>query len=78
MTFEEPYNGCPDCHEYERERLQQQAEIERLRKFASRIWLAEDSPAWAHDAAAKVLGEPSLAHGASEAGDDRPASQAAG
>jgi len=45
------------------------AEIERLRKFASRIWLAEDSPAWAHDAAAKVLDEPSLAHGASEVSD---------
>jgi len=38
MTFEEPYNGCPDCHECERERLQQQAEIERLRTLLLSIY----------------------------------------
>jgi len=52
--------------------VRRDAEIERLRKFARRIWLADSSPAWAHDAAAKVLDEPSLAHGASEVDDECP------
>jgi hypothetical protein len=41
----------------------QQLEIERLRAFAYRVYLSEDSPAWSHDAAAKLLDLPSLAHG---------------
>jgi len=43
--------------------VQQRAEIERLRKFARRIYDHEYCPAWAHDAAAKVLAQPSLCHG---------------
>jgi hypothetical protein len=38
-------------------------EIEMLRAFARRVYRSESSPAWAHDAAAKVLDLPSLAHG---------------
>jgi hypothetical protein len=41
----------------------QQQEIERLRAFAKRVYRSEDSPAWAHDAVAKLLDLPGLCHG---------------
>ena len=34
-----------------------------MRMFIREIYRAEEIPAWAHDAAAKLLGMPSLAHG---------------
>ena len=44
-------------------------EINRLRAFAVACYQNERSPAWLHDAAAKVLDWPSLCHGeADEAG----------
>ena len=35
----------------------------KMLMFIREIYRAEDSPAWAHDAAAKLLGRSSLAHG---------------
>jgi hypothetical protein len=46
---------------------QQRQKIELLRAFAKRVYRSEDSPAWAHDAAAKLLDLPSLAHGCDDA-----------
>ena len=52
----------------QRERLidDMEEEIHALLEFARRVHAAEDSPAWAHDAAAKLLELPSLAHGEDE------------
>ena len=52
-----------DRHEVACKMQQRDAENARLRAFVKRIYESPDTPAWAHDAAAKLLGLPSLAHG---------------
>jgi len=69
VAYTETWN---DRHELAGKMRQRDTENARLRAFVRRTYESPDTPAWAHDAAAELLGMPSLAHGcdAKEVGNE--------